>query len=279
MRIFCTVCLIIIGLNPTISANDNIEEMKNSLIAKYIGKVVTLRHFYAGPKLLFNADGSPMGHMKIGPWTTCSKIEIIKLDLNGKKLKLQGHRIFLRFDRVQKTLIGLRANQAPLKKTQLAELSIEIPLIKENGREPALYAALDGIFLKDTENLLNYVPQYWKLFLSGKTIPGKAEQDAWYKTEIKADETGVVVPQITRQLLPHYTEEARMFRCEGIVLLSGVVDKDTGKIRDLQIIVPLGFGLEESAINNIENWQFTPGRYNNKPVSVKANIEVSFRLY
>jgi TonB family protein len=279
MRIFCAVCLLILGLNPTISAKDNIEEMKNSLVAKYIGKVVTLRHFYAGPKLLFNADGSPTGRMKIGPWTTCSKFEITKLDLNEKKLKLQGHRIFLYFDREQKTFILLRANQAPAKQTKLAELRIEIPLIKDNGREPALYAALDGIFLKDTENLVNSVPQFWKLFLSGKTIPGKADQDAWYKTEIKADETGVVAPQLTRKFLPHYTEEARMFRCEGVVLLAGVIDKDTGKIRDLQIIIPLGFGLEESAINNIEKWQFTPGRRNGKPVSVQVNLEVSFRLY
>jgi TonB family protein len=279
MRIFCAVCLLILGLNPTLSAKDNIEEMKKSLVAKYIGKVVTLRHFYTGRKILFNADGSPTGSARIGPWTTGAKVEITKLDLNEKKLKLQGNRIFLYFDRQQKALIGLRANQAPANQNKLAELRIEIPLIKDNDREPALNAALESIFLKDSESLANFVPQFWKLFLSGKTIPGKTEQDAWYKAEIKSDETGVVAPQLTRNVLPHYTEEARMFRCEGIVLLAGVIDKDTGKIRDLQIIVPLGLGLEESAIDNVEKWQFTPGRRNGQPVSVKANIEISFRLY
>ena len=279
MRIFCAVYLLILGLNPTLSAKDNIEEMKQSLVAKYIGKVVTLRHFYTGPKILFNADGRPTGRARIGPWTTCAKVEITQLDLNETKLNLQGHRIFLYFDREQKAVISLRANQAPAKQTKLAELRIDIPLIKDNGREPALNAALDSIFLKDTENLANFVPQFWKLFLSRTTIPGKAELDAWYKAEIKSDESGVVAPRQTRNFLPQYTEEARMFRWEGVVLLAGVIDKDTGKMRDMQIIVPLGLGLDESAIGNLEKWQFTPGRHNGQPVSVRTIIEISFRLY
>ncbi len=90
---------------------------------------------------------------------------------------------------------------------------------------------------------------------------------------------GVTHPVALYQPLPHYTEEARKARAEGIVLIQAVVRKD-GSVDSFKILRGLGYGLDESAINTIATkWRFKPGTRNGEPVDVWANIEVTFRLY
>ncbi len=40
-----------------------------------------------------------------------------------------------------------------------------------------------------------------------------------------------------------------------------------------------GMGLDEKAIEAVEQWRFKPGIKNGEPVAVKAQVAVSFRLY
>ncbi|MBM3791480.1 MAG: TonB family protein [Acidobacteria bacterium] len=90
---------------------------------------------------------------------------------------------------------------------------------------------------------------------------------------------GVSAPIPVTQPLPHYTEEARKARVEGIVLLQAIIRKD-GSVDSFKVIRGLGYGLDESAINTIATkWRFRPGTMNGRPVDVQANIEVTFRLY
>jgi len=66
---------------------------------------------------------------------------------------------------------------------------------------------------------------------------------------------------------------------EGIVLLQCIVRKDSS-ITDVKILRGLGYGLDESAVNTVaKQWRFQPGTLNGAPVDVRANVEISFRLY
>jgi TonB family protein len=73
-----------------------------------------------------------------------------------------------------------------------------------------------------------------------------------------------------------YTEEARLAKLEGSVLLSLVVGAD-GTPRDIRVARPLGLGLDESAVENVRAWTFKPGMKNGTPVDVAVNEEVFFR--
>jgi TonB family protein len=75
---------------------------------------------------------------------------------------------------------------------------------------------------------------------------------------------------------PEYTEEARLARLEGGVLLSLVVGAD-GQPRDIHVTRSLGLGLDESAVESVRGWQFKPGARNGTPVDVLASEEVFFR--
>jgi protein CpxP len=90
--------------------------------------------------------------------------------------------------------------------------------------------------------------------------------------------SGVKAPVAVYQPLPAYTQEARDAKVEGIVLLQCIIRKDSS-ITDVKVIRGLGYGLDESAINTLTSWRFKPGTLNGTPVDVRANVEISFRLY
>lgn len=86
-------------------------------------------------------------------------------------------------------------------------------------------------------------------------------------------------PKPIDQPLPGYTEAARQFRVEGIILLSGIILED-GSVTNLRCLRTLGFGLDEAAVLMAQDkWRFEPAILDGKPVPVKAEIEVAFRLY
>jgi TonB family protein len=86
----------------------------------------------------------------------------------------------------------------------------------------------------------------------------------------------VTAPFVVAKAKPGYSEEARIAKLEGSVLLSVVVGAD-GQLRDIQVARALGLGLDEKAIENVRAWQFNPGTRAGNPVAVEVNLEVFFR--
>lgn len=84
-------------------------------------------------------------------------------------------------------------------------------------------------------------------------------------------------PQVSSKPEPKYSEEARTALVEGIVVLQIVVDEQ-GRATNIEVLSPLGYGLDESAIATVAQWRFQPGTKNGKPVKVLAQVEVTFRL-
>lgn len=88
---------------------------------------------------------------------------------------------------------------------------------------------------------------------------------------------GVKAPKRTRSVEPEYTQQARSAGIQGTVVFDLVVD-ERGKPRDITIVSPLGFGLDEAAQKAIERWEFEPGTKNGSPVKIAATAEVNYRL-
>jgi len=86
----------------------------------------------------------------------------------------------------------------------------------------------------------------------------------------------VTPPFVSARTTPVYTEEARLAKLEGSVLLSLVVGSD-GRPRDIQVARSLGLGLDESATASVRDWQFKPGQRNGSAVPVLVNEELFFR--
>jgi len=87
----------------------------------------------------------------------------------------------------------------------------------------------------------------------------------------------VLAPRILQKSDPGYTDEARIAKLAGSVLLSLVIDEQ-GVPRDIRVIKSVGLGLDESAVSTVSQWRFAPGTRDNQPVRVASTIETTFRL-
>ena len=97
------------------------------------------------------------------------------------------------------------------------------------------------------------------------------------RKDLMTVEGDVVAPRAIHKVPPKYTEVARKERIQGLVILRLVID-ETGKITDIEVLKELPYGLTETAIAAVEQWQFEPAPHQGEPVSVLYNITINFRL-
>jgi TonB family protein len=76
---------------------------------------------------------------------------------------------------------------------------------------------------------------------------------------------------------PDYTDPAREVKFTGTSLLDVTVSAE-GRAIDARVVRGLPFGLNESAVKNIRDWQFRPGAREGQPIACRVIIEVTFRL-
>lgn len=88
---------------------------------------------------------------------------------------------------------------------------------------------------------------------------------------------GVTPPHVIRKVEPEYSPLAHADHIQGTVMLQLVVSEG-GRAADIQVISPLGYGLDENAIAAIRKWEFMPGQKNGVAVPVRATIMVNFRF-
>ena len=84
-------------------------------------------------------------------------------------------------------------------------------------------------------------------------------------------------PRLADKTEPEYTDEARIARQEGVVILQVAIAAD-GRARNFRLLRSLGLGLDEKAVEAVRQWTFNPARKDGKKVTVVANIEINFRL-
>jgi TonB family protein len=88
---------------------------------------------------------------------------------------------------------------------------------------------------------------------------------------------GVTAPKVLLQVEPQYSDEARKAKISGIVILDLVVDRE-GHARSIHVLHGAGLGLDEKAMEAVQQWRFKPGTKAGVPVAVHARVEVNFRL-
>jgi TonB family protein len=84
-------------------------------------------------------------------------------------------------------------------------------------------------------------------------------------------------PVLIRKVEPEYSEAARKGKWQGTVTLDVEVSA-SGSVSAVTVVRSLGQGLDEKAIEAVQQWKFRPGMKGGKPVAAQTQVEVSFRL-
>jgi bla regulator protein BlaR1 len=90
---------------------------------------------------------------------------------------------------------------------------------------------------------------------------------------------GITLPRLTHEVKPRYTPEAMQAHIEGSVMLAAVV-LESGSVGEVTVEQSLDsvYGLDQAAVNAVKQWGFDPGTKDGKPVAVRVEIEISFKL-
>lgn len=89
--------------------------------------------------------------------------------------------------------------------------------------------------------------------------------------------THATQPTVLSKVEPEYTDDARLVRLQGIVVLTAVVGAD-GVARNVTVPRVLGLGLDQKAIEAVGKWKFKPATKSGEPIDKRVVIEVVFRL-
>jgi TonB family protein len=255
-------------------------------------KIFLLRNFYRGDRLRYTSSGEALGNPPTGSWTVDGAIAISKVNISHNRLQIRSKRCFLSPGSDGYEIL-------PSER----ELTIDIEPGSQAMTVDSVHEIMHHIFLTSQDRASDFVPAYWKPCFGAQPTTASACRfspsiaplfkfsPSLQTPEAAADPTkilanppamkignGVTPPHAVYSPDPEYSEEARRERIQGIVVLALIVDK-SGRPQNIKVVSPLGYGLDEQALNTVKTWKFEPSLKAGEPVSVYADIEVSFRLY
>jgi TonB family protein len=274
------LALALLSLRPAFAD----QGLEKQIKFDYLEKVLTLRHFYSGEHLKFRSDGTLDGYASVGPWTLDGQIEIEDIHLHGARLLIKGRRIRRVFvgqkpeDQLATVRNASGKQQRDLEKVlQHLKLEIQIELPNQNPDEKDVSAAIHAVFLTGSESMLDIVPTCWQGYFARFEGKPRIAPETKKAPAFRVG-GGVSAPRASYAPDPEYSDEARTARFMGTVVLYLIVDS-SGAAADVQIIRPLGLGLDEKAVNAVRSWKFSPAEKDGEPVPVAINVEVNFHLY
>ncbi|MGD0922466.1 MAG: energy transducer TonB [Terriglobia bacterium] len=265
-----TVLLVLVSSSVLLDARaSDLKQMEQALNATYKGKTMILRNFYRGKKLDYDAQGKLVKGGRSGPWTLCAGIEVGKVRLRPKNLTINGTRIFL-----------IPRSKDKFEHRPDEWVSIRVEMASPPASMEPLHRLLATVFLSAEEKLADVVPDYWKGFFYGESTPeprgGDGNAGAAYSYLGK--DPSVTPPIPIHKPMPGYTPEARDAKLQGTTVLFFVVDAQGG-VADIRVVKPLGYGLDDNAVETVRRWKFKPGVRNGRPVAVCLMVEVAFRSF
>ncbi len=136
--------------------------------------------------------------------------------------------------------------------------------------------ALDNIFASDMDqSMLSHLPDYWQEYFRSKS---QHRQYMPADTNIKVVSEGMTPPKVLNSIDPSSNEYAQKYGIAGMELLRTVVDA-SGIPRQIAIARPIGFGLDEKAVDAVKKSHFQPAMVNGQAVPVVIDMVVTFRIY
>jgi len=142
--------------------------------------------------------------------------------------------------------------------------------------------ALDAIFAANLADIVPLLPDYWQRYAAVHFLPTADDSSSPHDVIIKGAYHvggGITPPKILHSVDPEFSEVARRQKFSGNVMVYLWVEKD-GTTSHLQIARPIGYGLDEKAIEAVAQYQFRPAsKKNGDPVAVDLFIDVNFQIF
>ena len=268
------IACILLTLTPALHA----QSTEAALRTRLIGQPLYLRTLPSADKLNFDKTGNPAQPSPVLTFTL-SGIEVQSLHLSGDKLQIKGRRVGLEFDQDKVLRVPLRIDKLLGHKDEPIEIEVAAPANADYG------PALDAIFATDLSQLIPAMPSFWqsyarKHFLAPGEVQSPPDPAPPKSVAPRFQRVGgsVEPPVPIHTPDPSFDQAARSLRHPGTVLVYLRVDTQ-GKPYDVYVLRPTGLGLDEKAIEAVNQYKFKPATRDGTPVPVEMNVEVNFQIF
>jgi len=250
--------LIILLQAPGTSSDRALQEALN---AKYARQLLTVRDFPAGIRLQFDAEGKLVGAGNPGVFTLDGSVRVDSVAVSPDRVEIRGRRAFLEYNPTSQRLEGF-----------LTSDRMRLEFARKQG--VAVESVIEAVLLT-LDRLVMVVPPYWSKYLVGNVKPQPVVDPKTGVVVPRASEAQGLVPRNTHQVPPKYPEILKPYNIAGSVLFHVIVTEQ-GKPLVADLMEPVGFGLDQAAIEAVQQWEYEPARQDGKPVQVYFRVRVNF---
>lgn len=233
------------------------EDVSGAVKSSYQKHVLGVRYGIHEGDQEFDPQGQPVSVGRAPDWELLGGIFVEKISLSDSKLQVEGPLV-----------VGSQGKDAqgaiPLSKTIRFIMHLDHRLASAEEAK----TVLGRVFYLDGND-----PE--KLKLEYRRTRNNILNETVFK--IKEDKS-VKYPKAEYTPEPDMTDLARKKKISGTLLFTIVVDK-SGAVADVRVDRPLGYGLDQNAVESLKKWRFKPALRDGEPVAVQLPVEVSFYLY
>ncbi len=280
-------------LDNSLHFDENGKLAGNSPQASYTLSLVVIDHVRA-EKHRIELDGERYGLHFLGALPTedqSQAVDKVKLTSKKKPLKITIEREVVVTPKKQKpekagkksvppapavaAVAAPESAPAPVAPAPDPELAVKSTTSQEHANK-SLRDALDKIFAPGIDDrMIATLPDYWKFYY--QAVADKSDYRPADKTILRQSQVDSKA-RLLSAFEPPSNEFAQNNGVAGLAMYHVVVGAD-GKPQEIAVGRPIGFGLDENAVDSIRKASFNPAIKDGKPVPVLVDLTVQFRIY
>jgi len=233
--------------------------------AQMVGRALFLRCFCAEDNLSFDVQGHIEGQTKIVDWTLAG-VNVQKVERKGSgEVELDGVRVAIRFATERREFDRHPQNDNKMR-----------IVVADTGDAAAFEQALQRVFATGIDReLQRAMPEYWQHYFEPGLVWPQDALTGQTIASIAAPTAEASIATVTQKSDASYTSPAGHDRVAGTVRLRMVVDAE-GVPRRIAVAQPLGYGLDEKAVEALRKYRFAPAMVQGKAVASNVSIDEEF---
>ena len=255
---YLILALLVLAQSPAAEPD---SQIRDRLTTKYGGKFFTVRGTPSGTRLRFDADGKQVSPMLEGMFTLDGHIHVESVNVRAERVEIIGRRSFLSFNAPSGKLLEYPTRD-----------SFRLEFLRKAG--VSIDKGIDAVLLP-LEEAVKDLPSYWMRLVTGAPILETITDPDTGQTVPRASEAQKLIPIPLRRVTPTYPMDLSYYSISGSVVLRAIVD-EKGKARVVDIVSPMGFGLDQAAINAMNRWEYDPAKRDGMPVKVYVRVQFNF---
>jgi TonB family protein len=261
------------------------EQVRRDVAQSLLRHTIYIRHAYSNTYLHFDESGAILNGVRTGYWSEVAGIYPTRVEiLPSALLHIEADRMAIAFNQ--------HKGKWEENRRSTASVVIEVQFSAADLTTNQVQHTLDLIFTHNLQDFSSELP-YWQPCLTGVFVKDPAQHDRvfCFGRNVTPDMTShapvqasapraigaIVPPRPLDAPQPHYTDVAREATFNGSTVLWLIVD-ERGRPAEIYVASPVGYGLDDKAVNALASWRFRPAESNGHPVRVQMTVEINFKM-